>query len=142
MEPQATFNNVTPPGPPAPGGLASIIVLCCNEVAYTRQCLESVLAHTRQPYELILVDNGSTDETPAYLEEVRRRPEPEWVEVIRNGENRGFAAGCNQGLAAARGRYLVLLNNDTIVSAGWLEGLVAWSLHDWPRARNRSANCS
>src|SRR5439155_5226805 len=78
-------------------------------------------------------DNGSTDGTPAYLEEVRQRPGPERVVVIRNETNRGFAAGCNQGLAKARGQYLVLLNNDTIVTAGWLEGLIHWSLRDWPK---------
>src|SRR5205807_1759381 len=40
---------------------------------------------------------------------------------------------CNQGLTASRGRYLVLLNNDTIVTPSWLDGLIAWSLHDWPQ---------
>ena len=56
--------------PPVGDELASIIILCCNQVDYTRLCLDSVLRHTHTPYELILVDNGSTDETPDYLEEV------------------------------------------------------------------------
>ena len=56
--------------------LTSLLILCCNEVDYTRRCLESVWQHTRAPYELILVDNGSTDGTPAYLAEVRTPPGP------------------------------------------------------------------
>jgi GT2 family glycosyltransferase/predicted Zn-dependent protease len=118
----------------APGGdeLASLIILCCNQLDCTRLCLESVLRQTRRPYELILVDNGSTDGTAAYLQEIQARPGPARVEVIRNEANVGFPAGCNQGLARARGRYLVLLNNDTVVTPGWLEGLIRWSLHDWP----------
>src|SRR5262249_41695239 len=100
---------------------------------FTRLCLESVLAHTRPPYELVLVDNGSTDDTPAYLGELHQHPRPERVVVLRNDTNPGFAPGCNQGLAQARGRYLVGLNNDTLVTAGWLEGLIGWALHDWPQ---------
>ncbi len=107
--------------------LTSIIILCCNQLEYTRLCLESVFLHTGTPYELVLVDNGSTDDTPAYLEEIRRRPGPIRVEVIRNETNRGFPAGCNQALAHARGRYLLFLNNDTIATEGWLEGLIAWA---------------
>src|SRR5262249_27250458 len=86
--------------PPRPRGdeLASIIILCCNQLAHTRPCLESLLRHTRAPYELILVDNGSTDGTPGYLEEIRRRHGPARIEVIRNETNLGFPAGCNQGL--------------------------------------------
>jgi GT2 family glycosyltransferase/predicted Zn-dependent protease len=118
---------------PAPVGdeLASIIIPCCNEAACTRLCLDSLLRNTRPPYELILVDNGSTDETPALLEEVRGMPGPLRVEVVRNDTNRGFAAACNQGLAKAQGRYLVLLNNDTVVTPGWLDGLIRWALHEW-----------
>jgi glycosyltransferase involved in cell wall biosynthesis len=143
--------------PPTGDELASIIILCCNQLNYTRECLESVLQHTRQPYELVLVDNSSNDGTGEYLAELQsansksgQAPLPERpygcfaqtnqiafggparVVVIRNETNRGFAAGCNQGLAEARGRYLVLLNNDTIVTSGWLDGLIAWSLHEWP----------
>lgn len=135
---------------PAPSGneLVSVIVLCCNEVEYTRLCLESVWRHTRAPYELIVVDNASTDGTPEYLEELRARVGrargnghagngqppggPVRVEVIRNEKNVGFPAGCNQGINQARGRYLLFLNNDTVVTSGWLEGLVAGALHEWP----------
>lgn len=96
------------------------------------QCLESLLRWPRAPYELILVDNGSTDGTPAYLDTLRCRRGPTRVEIIRNETNLGFARGCNQALAHAQGHYLVFLNNDTVLTPGWLDGLVKWSLHDWP----------
>jgi Glycosyl transferase family 2 len=117
---------------PAADALASVIVLCHNEVEYTRLCLESVLARTRSPYELILIDNGSSDGTADYLVEVASRPGTARVEVITNESNRGYHAAVNQGLARAGGEYVVLLNNDTVVTSGWLEGLVAWARHDWP----------
>jgi GT2 family glycosyltransferase/predicted Zn-dependent protease len=126
---EAWFMDCPPPG----DELASILILCCNELHYTRLCLESVLRHTRPPYELVVVDNGSTDGTPAYLEEVRTRTGPAHVTILRNETNVGFPAGCNQALAAARGQYLVFLNNDTIVTEGWLNGLVGSALREWPR---------
>jgi GT2 family glycosyltransferase/tetratricopeptide (TPR) repeat protein len=137
--------------PPVGDELASIIVLCCNQLEFTRQCLESLLERTRAPYELILVDNGSADGTEAYLKEIAQRTRepqglktnsshaasslcgPGRVEVIRNETNLGFAVGCNQALKNAHGRYIVFLNNDTIVTDHWLEGLIGWTLHDWPK---------
>jgi len=98
--------------------LVSIIILTCNELEYTKQCVESILAHTQHPYELIFVDNGSGDDSPAYLAGLPN------ARVIRNETNLGFPKGCNQGLAVARGDYVLLLNNDTIVTPGWLSRLV------------------
>jgi GT2 family glycosyltransferase len=97
----------------------SIVILTHNELDYTRRCLESIAAHTAEPYELVLVDNGSTDGTVAYL---REQP---GATVIENGANLGFGAGCNQGIAAARGDRILLLNNDTIATPGWLDAMHA-----------------
>ena len=71
-------------------------------------------------YELIIVDNGSTDGTTDFLRQLSGD-----VRIIVNEENLGFAKACNQGAAAARGKYLVFLNNDTIPQPGWLTALVA-----------------
>jgi GT2 family glycosyltransferase/Flp pilus assembly protein TadD len=119
--------------PPTGDELASIVILCCNQLETTRRCLSSLLEHTRGRYELILVDNGSTDNTPAFLDSIRTREGPESVTILRNAENRGYAAGCNQGLQAAHGRWLVLLNNDTVLTPGWLEGLIVPAMLRWPR---------
>lgn len=106
------------PLPPHPSRLTSIIILTHNGLEHTRQCLASIEAHTPEPHELIIVDNGSTDGTLDYLRDYTA--DHDNVRVVANRTNRGFAAGNNQGLAVARGDYLLLLNNDTIVTEGWL----------------------
>ena len=70
-----------------------------------------------------MVDNGSSDGTREYLIALAERNAR--VEVVLNESNRGFAPGCNQGAAVAGGEVLVLLNDDTAVSPGWLERLTA-----------------
>jgi GT2 family glycosyltransferase len=108
------------PDPPRPR--ASIVVATWENLVFARLCLESVLANTSSPtYELMVVDNGSADETPEYLRSLAgAHPQ---VRVITNDRNRGFPAAVNQGLAAARGQLMVILNDDTVVPPGWLQRL-------------------
>jgi GT2 family glycosyltransferase len=106
-----------PPSPP----MASVVMPVLDNLACTRMALESLLANTHARFEAIVVDNGSSEETRQYLEVLGSRNRH--VRVLRNERNRGFAAACNQGMAAAKGELLVLLNNDTIVPPGWLLGL-------------------
>jgi GT2 family glycosyltransferase len=102
---------------------ASIVVVTYNNLVHNKLCLESILTNTSYPeYEVVVVDNGSADGTPTYLRYLARQ-HPR-IRLILNRENRGFAAANNQGLAIARGDVLVLLNNDTLVPPGWLNGLV------------------
>ncbi len=93
---------------------ASVVVVTCNGLVFTRLCLESVLGSLGAPgLELIVVDNGSTDGTLDYLSKLMARDGR--LGVINNSRNAGFAAAVNQGIRAARGRMLLVLNNDTIV---------------------------
>jgi GT2 family glycosyltransferase/glycosyltransferase involved in cell wall biosynthesis/Tfp pilus assembly protein PilF len=101
----------------------SIIVLAHNQWEHTEKCLQSIARHTPEPHEVILVDNGSTDKTSGALSALAAK-DPR-LRVVINRDNRGFAAGNNQGLAIARGQNIVLLNNDTVVTPGWLTRLSA-----------------
>ena len=95
-------------------GMTSIVIVTYNQVEFTRQCLDSIRLLTDEPYELIVVDNGSTDGT---LEFLHALPD---VRVIVNDSNRGFPAAANQGMAVAAGKQVLLLNNDVVVTTGWL----------------------
>lgn len=106
----------------ATGKRASIVVVTWNQLVFTRLCLESVLANTAGNYEVILVDNGSTDGTPEYLQALAGHYPH--VRILFNSQNWGFAPANNQGLAVATGEVLVLLNNDTLVPPGWLTHLL------------------
>lgn len=100
-------------------GLTSIIILTWNGLYYTKKCISSIKRFTNVPYELIFVDNGSKDGTPSFLKTVQQ------AQVILNQHNLGFARGCNQGIAIAKGNNLLLLNNDTIVTPYWLRNMIA-----------------
>ena len=103
--------------------LASIVVLTHNGLDFTRACLESLERQTCYPnWELIVVDNASSDGTVEYVEEFARTRS--YVRIVPHQENIGFAAGNNAGARAARGDYLIFLNNDTYVTRGWLGDLV------------------
>jgi GT2 family glycosyltransferase len=116
---------------PIPGGApaaeayeASVLVVTRDNLPFLRLCLESVLAQMGdRAIELVVVDNGSQDGTGEYLAALAERNAH--VRVIANRENASFAAANNQAAAVARGEVLVLLNDDTIVTAGWLDRLLA-----------------
>jgi GT2 family glycosyltransferase len=97
----------------------SLIVLNWNGRQHLAYCLPSLLATDYPRYELIVVDNASTDDSPEFVRE--NFPN---VRVIVNERNLGFSAGMNVGLRAAEGSILVLLNNDLEVHPGWLRALV------------------
>jgi GT2 family glycosyltransferase len=82
--------------------------------------MDSLKAQTFQNFETILVDNGSTDGSAEFAQ----KRYGEFIRVLRNKENLGFAGGNNVGIQAARGEYIVLLNNDTWADPHWLEELV------------------
>jgi GT2 family glycosyltransferase len=101
---------------------ASVVVLTHDNLAFSRMCLASVLENTEYPnYELIVVDNASSDGTVEEL--MRLSGSIANIKVILNDHNAGFGPANNQGLAAATGEILVLLNNDTVVPRGWLTRL-------------------
>lgn len=103
---------------PAREPFASIVMLSWNAPAYTEQAVASIARHTRLGHETIVIDNGSDAETRARLARLAN------VRVHYNDRNLGFALGCNQGAALATGTHVVWLNNDVVVTDGWLEALV------------------
>lgn len=98
--------------------LVSIIIPTFNLVNYLTKCIESIKKNTSIAHEIIVVDNGSHDNTLHYLQTV-----PD-VQVIANQYNLAFAKACNQGFRTSVGKYIMFLNNDTLVTPGWLEPLV------------------
>lgn len=97
----------------------SVVIPAHNKVNVTYSCLCALLlAWNRASFEVILVDDASTDETAAIEELVSG------ITVVRNTEPQRFIRACNAGAARARGDYIVLLNNDTEPTTGWLDNLV------------------
>jgi GT2 family glycosyltransferase len=99
--------------------LVSVIIVNWNGAEYLKECIDSVLAQSYPRLEIIVVDNGSTDHSPALLRGYGSR-----LHVIENPTNLGFAGGNNVGLRAAKGTYFALLNSDAVADRGWVEALV------------------
>jgi len=97
----------------------SIIIPVFNHLEYTHACLASLQAVQEQPrFEVVVVDDCSTDNTAEAIAQIPG------VVYLRNGSNSGFITSCNAGAKTARGKYLVFLNNDTLVKPGWLTALL------------------
>lgn len=100
----------------------SLVVLAWDNLELTRRCVETLRAHTDVSYELIIVDNGSTDGGEEYAKSTADIP-------VLNGANLGFARGMNKGLAEARGDLVAFINNDTAFPEGWASTIVQ-TLHE------------
>lgn len=100
--------------------LASVIVLNWNGEALLAECLDSLTLQTYPRVEILVVDNGSTDGSVRLV----RERYGDKVRLIETGTNLGFAGGNNVGIAAARGEYILVLNNDAAADPSWVEALV------------------
>jgi GT2 family glycosyltransferase/glycosyltransferase involved in cell wall biosynthesis len=114
---------------PGSGAPVTVVVPIHNAVDDLRRCVESVLAHTAGDYRLVLIDDASPD--PAigeYFAALARRPLPH-LTLLKNERNLGFTGTANRGMASAPGD-VVLLNSDTVVTAGWLDALARCAAAD------------
>lgn len=118
LPPPAPFAPFAVPFSDAP--LVSIVIPVFNQIEHSLACLRALAAHPpHAACEILVIDDGSTDATPALLAQVSGlRYEP-------RAQNGGFIEACNDGVSRSRGRYVVLLNNDTVPQPGWLDALVA-----------------
>jgi GT2 family glycosyltransferase len=106
------------PAPP----LVTVVVVNWNRRELLQSCLKSLAAQTHRSFEVVVVDNGSVDESAALVEEMASSyPVP--LRLIVNSNNRGFCAANNQGFAASHSDLVALLNNDAEADPGWLEAL-------------------
>ena len=104
-------SNLMPP-------LVSFIVVNWNGSAYLEECLQALMAQTYKSFEVLVVENGSTDNSAEIL---KRFPA---VEVIPNVSNRGFGPANNQALSRARGELIAFVNNDAVLEETWLANIV------------------
>ena len=115
--------------PASEPGLVSVIVVNWNRCELLRACLKSIAAQHGARFEVILVDNGSSDGSIEMARDEFSSVIP--LTVIANPGNRGFCAANNQGIAVARGEFIALLNNDAEAESGWLQALLS-AFHQQP----------
>ncbi|MCX6135379.1 MAG: glycosyltransferase [Ignavibacteriales bacterium] len=103
---------------------ASIIIIAYNGLSHIKLCVESILKNTPLPIEIIVVDNARNDGTSEYLQTLPG------IVLVKNPENIGYSPARAQAMSIARGKYLVSLDDDTIVTDGWLGRLIAHAERD------------
>ena len=104
-------------------GKCDIVIPVWNNLDLTRDCIDSITEYTRYSYRIILIDNASDTPTKRYLDLLKERLS-DAVEIIRNQENRGFIRAVNQGMKRSGTPYICIMNNDTLVTEGWLGEMI------------------
>ena len=99
--------------------LVSILVLNYNGKRFLKDCYDSLYQCAYSNFEIVLVDNNSTDDSVAYT-----RSEYPDIQIVQTGSNAGYSRAYNIAFKESRGKYFILLNNDVVVDKGWLEPLV------------------
>jgi len=97
---------------------ASLVMVTWNAVEWSRRAIASIVDETQSPYELIIVDNASTDATRDFF-----RADLRGATIVLNDDNFGFGVAANLGAARAKAPVIVFVNSDVVVRAGWLEPL-------------------
>jgi|GEM_PF-1641380 len=113
-----TFENNINGIIPIKTSIVSIILVTYNQIEYTLKCIESIERFTTVNYELIIIDNASNDNTISAIKDKEK------ITIIQNKENLGFPNAVNIGIRAAAGKHILILNNDTVVTKGWLDRLI------------------
>jgi len=103
--------------------VCDVVIPIWNQLELTQRCLQSVLASTSESIRFILIDNGSLPPTRDTLEQFRNASSVP-VTLIRNETNLGFIKATNQGIRASTADWICLLNNDTVVTPGWLSEML------------------
>jgi GT2 family glycosyltransferase len=103
--------------------VCDIVLLVFNNITLTKNCIESILNNTDVPSKLIIVDNGSEKNVRDQLSRVKGNDNVK-VTIILNEKNLGFARGMNIGIRNSNSQFVCLLNNDTIVTPGWLNNMI------------------
>ena len=107
------------------GKFVSIIVLNYNGKKFLKECIDSLLQQTYKNFEIVFVDNDSHDDSVAFVKKrYKKHISSKKMKLVLSNVNTGFAEGNNLGIRNAKGPYIVLLNNDTIVTKNWLAEMV------------------
>jgi glycosyltransferase involved in cell wall biosynthesis len=110
--------------------LVSVVICTYNRCSLLQDCLTSLFTQTypRDDYEIVVVDDGSTDDTQALLEEMAQRPGPQ-LRAVRQ-ENKGSAAARNLGIAHAQGQIIASIDDDCMATQSWIESAVPCFVDD------------
>lgn len=100
-----------------------IIIPVWNQPEATKNCIDSIERNTSYPHRLIIIDNASSYITAKFLDNLKKNRDPN-IALIRNAENEGFIKAVNKGISLSASEYVCILNNDTVVTKGWLTEMI------------------